>query len=308
MNPLSNLLEEAIVSLASWFPEGSFLGFEPNVKGLLAVILVSLICGAVGSLVVGNRMAFFSDALAHCTFAGISLGLLTGVAFGLVDNKAFFDWGIPAIMVVFGILVGLGIAFVRESTTLTSDTVIGVFFAGAIGLGAMLMKRLNRLTYFNPENFLFGSMATVSADNLLLLAGVALVTFTVLGLLYNQLVFTSFNPSLARSRRIPVRLCSYLFIALLALIINLCLSIVGALLINALLLVPVATACNVCRNLRQLFWLTTGLCLVTGVGGMWLSWEFDIADGGGSIVVLGVFLFFLSMLLGPLAARWKPAR
>src|SRR5206468_1542411 len=104
----------------------------------------------------------------------------------------------------------------------------------------------------------------VTSLDLITLVLLALVTAGLLAWLYNSLVLTSFNPSLALSRRVPVRLCSYVFIVLLALIVNLCLKIVGALLINALLVVPAATAANLCRNMRQLFWTTIGLCLLVG--------------------------------------------
>src|SRR5947209_9398910 len=102
------------------FPEGTFPSQYYNVNGLLAVILVSLICGAIGSLVVGNRMAFFSDALAHCAFAGVGLGLLIGVMMGAVKEGPFYQWGIPLLMVGFGIVVGVGIAYVREKTALAN--------------------------------------------------------------------------------------------------------------------------------------------------------------------------------------------
>jgi zinc transport system permease protein len=260
---------------------------------LLAVILVSLICGAVGSLIMSNRMAFFSDALAHCTFAGVGIALVLGAVLGFLNVRregAFYQWGLPLIMVCFGACVGVGIAFVRERTGLANDTVIGVFFAGAIGLGAVLLRQLNQKGYVpDLERFVFG-------DILFLLA---LVTFGLLAYLYNPLVFTSFNTSLARSRRVPVQLCNYVFIVLLALIVNLCLWIVGALLINGLLLVPAATAVGVSRNMRQLFWWTTGICLACGLGGIWLSWEANLVSSGGSMIVLGVLLFFTLMVLNP---------
>src|SRR5205809_4788399 len=113
---------------SGYFPDYSFFSLGFNVRGLLAVIMVSLICGSVGSLVVGNRMAFFSDALAHCAFAGVGLGLLIGFLRGAVKEEAFYQWGIPLLMVGFGILVGVGIAYVRKKTALANDTVIGVFF------------------------------------------------------------------------------------------------------------------------------------------------------------------------------------
>src|SRR5262249_10815991 len=136
--------------------------------------------------------------------------------------------------------------------------------------------------------------------------------------LYNDLTLTSFNRSLALSRRIRVRLCSYLFIILLALIVNLCLKVVGALLINALLIVPAATAARLSRNMRQLFWGSVGLCLRAGVGGHVLSWNLQIPVVGqqtwtppgesGTIVVLSVLLFFaLPPLVGLLRQLREPA-
>src|SRR5262249_3631386 len=130
----------AIKTLIDWLaahaPADTYLSVDINVKALLAIVLVSLICGAVGSLVGGNRMAFFSDALAHCAFAGLALGLLLGYAAGAKINEEFQAWLVPLVMVSFGVVVGVLIAYVREKTHLASDTVIGVFFAGAIGLGA----------------------------------------------------------------------------------------------------------------------------------------------------------------------------
>jgi zinc transport system permease protein len=297
------------------FPAETPLSSPSYVNGLLAIVLVSLICGAVGSLVVGNRMAFFSDALAHCAFAGIALGLLIGLITGL-NRHDMVPW-IPAIMVTFGILVGLGIAFVRDKTAQASDTVIGVFFAGAIGFGAVLLQAAAARTYYSPEQFLFGDLVFVTGHDIVTLFVLAIVTVAFLVWLYNRLVFASFNASLARSRQIPVTLCNYLFIVLLAIIVNLCLKAVGALLINALLIVPAATAANLCRNMRQLFWCSILLCVFAGVSGQFLSWQVMIATmrgrpihpgESGTIVVVSVALFFLSMAIGPWLKNRQPSR
>src|SRR5438552_9534045 len=128
----------------------------------VVVVLVSTICGAVGSQVVGNRMAFFSDALAHSAFAGISLGLISLFLLGVHDKDPMFAWFVPLFMAAFGCVVGIGIALVREKTALASDTVIGVFFAGALGVGAITLGNMKLFTVMNPEVVLFGSTNNVN--------------------------------------------------------------------------------------------------------------------------------------------------
>lgn len=309
---LTDELDHFFHSLAAVFPAWFYLNNPINLRSLVAIVLVSLICGAVGSLVVGNRMAFFSDALGHCAFAGVALALLIGYIANrtLLRDPMFYQWVVPTIMVGFGILIGVAIAFVRETTGLASDTVIGVFFAGAIGMGGMLLKAMSNRRYLNPEHFMFGDLVNLSSAEILILCALAVVTLLVLGVMYNWLLFTSFNSSLARSRQIPVRLCNYLFIVLLGVIINLCLRSVGALLINAFLIVPAATAANVCRTVRQQFWMTLSLCLFAGIAGQWLSSDVPLPDPsgsgqpvyfgpGGTIVVISVLLFSLSLLIAP---------
>src|SRR4051812_20730224 len=184
---MTDWLDDLILTLCRQFPEGTYLGSPFSVIGLIAIVLVGLVCGAVGSMVVGNRMAFFSDALAHCAFAGVGLGLLVGFLADARRSGAFHDWGVPLITVAFGVAVGLAIAYVRDKTALASDTVIGVFFAGALGLGAVVLKELSRIGYFTTlEGLVFGDIVTVRSHDLLVLLLLGVVTAVVLGLLYNQ--------------------------------------------------------------------------------------------------------------------------
>lgn len=300
-------LEHWMLSISEWvgrIAPNSIYAHVGNVQALAALCMVSVVCGAVGSLVVGNRMAFFSDALAHCAFAGVGLGLLIGLLSGA--GSVWFETWLTPIMVLFGIAIGLGIAFVREWTSQSADTIIGVFFAGAIGLGAVFLKAAATRRYVQPEDFLFGNPATLDAASVFELFALAVLVLIVLCFIYNQLVFASFNASLARSRNIRVRTLSVVFIILLALIVNVCLKTVGVLLINALLVVPAAAAANVCRNLRQLFPCAVVLCLFSSVVGQNASWEIGQATRGqfvpgesGAIVLTSVILFFVSMIVGP---------
>ncbi len=228
-------LGHLITDFTHLFPDRSFFNLALNVRALIAIMLVSICCGAVGSLVVGGRMAFFSDALAHCSFAGVSIGFLLFQSL-IVPHRPganFWEWVTP-LMAAFGMVVGLGIVAVRQRTGLASDTVIGVFFSAAIGLAAMLRKLINKRAFFSLEDFLFGNPLTATSDDLVVLAGLTVVTLLFLAWGYNHLLLGSFNTSLALSRRVPVRLANFLFVALLAVIVNLCLRSVGALLINGL--------------------------------------------------------------------------
>ncbi len=313
MDADAHWLDRLIYAFNENFADTSFFSSPMQVRALLALILVSICAGAVGSLVVGGRMAFFSDALAHCAFAGVSLGFLLFETVLAPYRPAgeFWNWVTP-VMVVFGMSVGAGIAFVRTRSGLASDTVIGVFFAACIGLYALLRNLILSRKLFDLEDFLFGNPLFASANDLLALIGLVIVTAVVLVCIYNHLLLTNFNPSLARSRRIRVHLSNYIFVMLLALIVNLCLRAVGVLLINALLIVPAATAANLSRNLRQLFWITIILCLAVSLSGLGVSWELGArykANIGipGAIVLLSVALFVGSLFFGPLLKNRRSA-
>jgi zinc transport system permease protein len=286
------------------------------VRSVLTLLVLCTLCGTVGAMVVGNRMAFFSDAMAHCALAGIALGYLSVVFGPRPGDKALAAWLVPLIMVAFGVLVGAGMVYVRDRTGLAHDTVIGVFFALALGFGAMLVTLVQKVSNVNLETFLFGNLTLIPESDLVLLC-VALVLVTVVFLWrYNQLMFASFNPSLARTRRMDVTLNNYVFIILLALVVNLSIKAVGALLINALLVVPAAAAANVARNMRQMFWYTIAFCLASGfvgygvgstqslkVPGVGNKVEFA---PGGVIVVTSVALFFGSMVVVAVWNRFAP--
>lgn len=283
------------------------------VKGMLAILLVCGLCGMLGSMVVGNRMAFFSDAMAHSAFAGVSLGYL--IALLSHCDKAMTMWVVPLIMVSFGVLVGIVMVYVRDQTGLAYDTVIGVFFALAIGFGAMLFQVLSIKSSFNPEYFLFGNLVFVPEEDLVLLTGLVVLVVPLFAWRYNQLVFASFNPTLARTRGLTLKINNYLFIILLALVVNLSIKAVGALLINAMLIVPAAAATNLSRNLRQMFWLTVAFCVGSGVIGFALRNSFEVRVGGGDpvpfgpsgvIVVTSVAVFFASMLAVAVWNRFAP--
>jgi len=300
-------VDAAIDSFCQLFPEGTFLAQLMCVRAMVGLILVGLTCGLVGSLVVGSRMAFFSDALAHCAFAGVSIGFLIfeviKVPLGLADDR--FWWWVTPLMVVFGAAVGLGVSAVRQRTSLGNDAVIGVFFAGSLGIAATLSQAISSRKVFSLEEFLFGDPLLIQSGQIGLLAVVFAATAMFLYFGFNGLVLGSFNASLARSRAVPIDWLQTGFVVLLAIVINVCLRVVGVLLINALLIVPAAIAMNVSSNLRRMFWTTVCCSVGLSVIGQVLSWEIQIRAEvpvgiSGVIVSLAVIVFLATL---PFARR-----
>ena len=306
-------LDEQLSEMKNWFPPDSLFSNKQMLLGFISVLLVSLICGTISSLVLSNRMAFFSDALAHFAFAGVALGILMHMAGWLASEEL-----IVPVMVVFGIITGCAIAYVKQKTVLANDTIIGVFFAGAMGLGAILLTAVTKMGggrgAQNPETFLFGDPMATTSQQIVYLLVLLMVTVVFLTWRYNSMVLASFNTSLARSRRISVQLGNYLFIIFLAMTVNACLKVVGALLINALLILPAATSGNISRTLKQFFWLSLLTSCIAGIGGFLVSatWQ-PVVSGkslplasGGVIVVLGTLCFFVSIMLGPILRGKRP--
>ncbi|CAN5288445.1 metal ABC transporter permease [soil metagenome] len=286
-----------------------------DVRAVVAIGLVSLACGLVGSFVVGNRMAFFSDAMAHTAFAGAALGVLMILLIfrpGSTHDAGDHEWVIPLVMVAFGIVVGLAIAFVRERTGLTADAVIGVFFAFAVGFGAMLIPELSRRVRFEPEQFLFGSAVFANESDIAGLILVVALCLVFVLLRFNGMTLAGFNPSLARTRSMNVRLNNYLFVILLSLVVNLSIKAVGVLLINALLIVPAAASANIARNVRQLFLGSVLISVGCSLGGYLFSRTTVIPLPGGdpiqlrpagTIIVLSVLVFFLTAIIAAVRGR-----
>ena len=257
---------------------------------LLECLLLAPVCAAVGVKVVNFRMAFFSDAISHSAFAGVAIGLLLHESFPAADPRMS--------LVLFGLIVGLGIAYVRRTTDLSNDTVIGVFFSAVVALGIAIVTRSGaRTTQF--QRYLYGDILNLdSADlGLSVLLGIAVIVFMVAG--FNRLILVGLNDELAHSRGIRVRLYDYLFTLLLALVVTVSIRTAGILLVTALLVIPAATARNLARSAGGMFWWAIAFGLLSGVSGTLASFSkhLDRVGTGAVIVLASVFFFILSTFL-----------
>jgi len=267
------------------------------VRGFLCVLLLTPILGGLSHLVVARRMAFFSAALGQAALTGVAVGLLIGEPLNTPYGGMFG----------FCLLATLGMVYVKRRSTLPPDTLIGVFLALSLGLGLCLLVAVTRqFNVHQVESVLFGSLLTVTDGDLLLLLFVGVWVLVLLAREYNSLLLDSLSPSLGGVNGADSRFLDYFFSFLLALSIVVSLKIVGALLVEALVVVPAAAARNVSRSARGYLLWSVAVAFAAGSGGLIVSNRFLVPTGAA--VVLGVSLaFFVTLVAGAIsrAARTR---
>ena len=241
-------------------------------RAMVALVLLAPMCAAMGVQVVNFRMAFFSDAISHSAFTGVALGLILGT-----DQRLT--------MVGLAVLIGLGIAGVSRRTSLSTDTVIGVFFSAAVAFGLAVVSR-DRSVARDVQRYLLGDVLTISDAEVLALGVLfaALMTFQAFG--YNRLLYTGLNASLAAAHRVRVRIYQYVFAAILSLVVIFSVWSVGVLLVTALLIVPAAAARNFARSAGGMFWWAVAVGLASAVAGLLVSLQTWANTATGATVVL----------------------
>jgi zinc transport system permease protein len=248
-------------------------------RALVAAVIVGAVCGVLGFFVVLRRLAFLGVGISHSALGGVALGLVLGIS-PLLTGGAF------------ALIVALGISLAGQRSGLGRDTVIGVFFSGAMALGVVLAS-LEHGAQQELFGYLFGNVLAITTVELAALAlGGALVVTALLALLRPQL-FLAFDEEIARAYGQRVQLLDMALLALLAATIVIGVRLVGVLLIEALLVVPAATAALLARDYRRQLGLSVAVGIASALGGLALAWRLDVAPGG-MVALTAVGLFFVS--------------
>jgi manganese/iron transport system permease protein len=253
--------------------------FEPlqypfMVRSLVAAVMVGIVCAVVGTYVVLRGMAFFGDALAHSILPGIAIGYLVGNG----EREPLFWWALFA-----AILSSLGIGAISRSTKIKEDTAIGIIFAGAFALGVALISTVRSYTV-DLAHFLFGDVLGVRAGDLWMIAIFGgLVVLAILAF-YKEFMVLSFDPILAATLRLPVRMLDILLLILIAVTIVVSLQTVGVALMVAMLVTPAATAYLLTKRLPVMMALAATIAALSGVIGLYFSYYFSIASGAAIVL------------------------
>lgn len=258
---------------------------------LLAVLLAAPLLGGLSPLVVGRRLAFFSAALGQAVLTGVALGVLLGEP---VDAPWASVFG-------FSLLVGLSLVFLRRRSHLPPDTLVGVLLAFTLGLGVCLLVAVTRrFNVHQLEAAMFGSVLTVTWLDLGLLAGALVLVAVLVGLRFNALMVDSLDPSLAAAQGVRGGALEYVFVATLTVAIVVSVKVMGALMVEAMLVVPAAAARNLSRSVAGATALSVLVALISGLGGVALSTQVNVPSGAAIVLALaGLFLVSFALRRRP---------
>jgi zinc transport system permease protein len=267
------------------------------VRGLLSVLLLAPLLGGISHLVVARRLSFFSAALGQAALTGLTIGLLLGEPLNAAYGGIFG----------FSLLSALGIVYVKRHTSLPPDTLVGVFLSMTLGLGICLLVAVTkRFNIHQIEAVMFGSLLTVTDTDLALLLGVGVVVTLILAVFYNGLLLDSLDSPLAQAKRVPTTFLDYLFVVLLTAAIVVSLKVIGALLVEAMVIVPAAAARNLARSTRSYLVLSVATSILAGVTGLFLSTLFLVPSGGAVVLALSAG-FLITLALAGIRSLLAPA-
>lgn len=246
-------------------------------NALIAIILAAPLFGLVGTMIVNNKMSFFSDAMGHCALTGIAIGVMLGI-----ENYAVS-------MLAFAILFAIGIASIIESDVSSSDTIIGVFSSAGIAVGIVILSANGGFSKYS--GYLVGDILSITKNEIFVLATIFLVVISVWVISFNKLMLASLNADMAKSKRINVKLYKNLFAVLIALIVTVSIKWVGMLIINSLLVLPAAAAKNIVKSMRAYHIVSVLFSLFSGICGLVLSYYIG-TSAGATIVLISSIIFF----------------
>lgn len=254
--------------------------FDFMVRAFAAGIIVSLLAPFIGMFLVVRRYSYLADTLAHVSLVGVAGGILTGVN--------------PVLGALFiSTLSAVGIEYLRGAKKIFGESVLAIFLSGSLAIALVLMS-LKKGFQVDLMSYLFGSITTVTTSEIQLLGIFALFGLCFLFVFYKKIFLLVLDEELAQAEGMKVKVFNLFLIFLSAITISFSLRIVGGLLIGALMVVPVVTALQFKKSFFHTTLLSIVFSFLSVIGGLFLSFYFDVVSGGAIVVVALVF-FLLSL-------------
>ena len=242
-------------------------------------ILISLLCPCIGIFLVLKRYSMIGDTLAHSSFAGIAVGLVSGI------NPLLSAFFITA-------FCGVLIEFLRNYFKRYAELILSIVLSLSVGVAITLVSSGSVKT--NINSFLFGSVLTIDKQDLKIAVTLSVICFLVLGILYNKLIYISFDEEGARVAGIKVSLINYIFSILIAATISISIRIVGIMVLSSMIALPVATAMQFNKGFNKTLVFSIIISVFDILTGLVISYYLNCAPGG---VTALISVFVLAIVL-----------
>ena len=264
------------------------LQYEFMRNALYAGMLAAVACGIIGSYVVVKKMVSISGAISHSSFGGIGIGYFAGIS--------------PILGALFFTLASaLGLGLVIKRTKLPEDTAIGILWAMGMALGIIF---IGLTPGYAPDlfSYLFGNILTVPFSDLIMMIVLDFVIISVVTLLYKEFLAISFDEEFSTVKGIPAEQLYLVLLCLIALTVVVLIRVVGIILVIALLSIPATIARQFTHNLFKMMLLAVLFGAILTFGGLWLSYELDVASGA-TIILLSGGVLMITLLASRLRRR-----
>jgi len=268
--------------MTDWFAYG-FLQ-----RALIAGVFAAAVCGVLGFFVLLRRLAFLGVGISHAALGGVALGLVLGVEPLLAAA-------------LFSALVAASVGWLGERGALHEDTAIGVLFSAAMALGVAILSGSSAYRG-DLFGYLFGNILAVTRTELWFLGVFSVAVLVAVMLVFKELLFASFDEEVARASGLPVTGLHYFLLGALSLTVVVAMRVVGVILVEALLVIPAATAYQWVASYRGLLAGAVGVSVLGTIAGLLVSYWCDVAAGASIVLVLSA-LFAASV-----ATRWLARR
>ena len=259
------------------------LQFEFMRNAILAALLASALRGILGTLVVVRRYVILAGGVAHAAYGGVGLSLYLG--FPPEAGTFAFTGAVSVLM-----------AWIARRHPGRADAVIGVLWAAGMALGVICTDLAPR-GGADLMSYLFGSILTVTRQDLYIMAGLLAVCLLVGVTRYREILCFAFDEDFARVRGVPTAFYHYALVVILSLSVVLAIRVVGLILVIALLTIPPSIAERFSRSLSGMMILSTALGVAFSLAGLQLSYAFNLT--AGATIILVAALAYLLVTLFP---------
>ena len=253
-------------------------------RGLVATLLIGVVCAVMGTFVVLKGLAFIGDAVSHAAFPGLVIAFMLGLPLYLGGAVA-------------AVGTALAIGLVSRRGRLRFDTSVGVLFAGTFAFGVLLFSTINGYVG-DLLGYLLGNVLGISIGDLVQVAVLGALVLAIVLVTRKELLYATFDPLGAAASGLPVAGLEYLLLGLLGVTIVVSIQAVGVILVVAMLVTPAATAQLLLARFERLMLLASVLAMVAALLGLYVSFYLNVASGA-SIVLVETLFFGIALLFGP---------